>query len=137
MQPVTEAKNLQVMKMILKWNDFVTFHTLVQMLPDKINENSLNLGVIAWMVSKSCNLFKGLEAERSDSAYDSVDYDQVKTESSESQAEAEELNQSQSVRTCIFLMVCPSASASDSVWFSLGHKGNEATESIKQSRKKW
>ena len=34
-------------------------------------------------------------------------------------------------------MVCPSASASDSVWFSLGHEGNEATDSIKQSRKKW
>ena len=64
-------------------------------------------------------------------------YDQVKTESLESQAEAEELNQSQSMRTCIFLMVCPSASASDSVWFSLGHEGNEATDSIKQSRKKW
>ena len=68
---------------------------------------------------------------------DSVVYDQVKTESLESQAEAEELNQSQSVRTWIFLMVCPSASASDSVWFSLGHEGNEATDSIKQSRKKW
>ena len=64
-------------------------------------------------------------------------YDQVKTESLESQAEAEELNQSQCVRTYIFLMVCPSASASDSVWFSLGHEGNEATDSIKQSRKKW
>ena len=34
-------------------------------------------------------------------------------------------------------MVCPSASASDSVWFSLGHEGNEATDSIKQSRKTW
>ena len=34
-------------------------------------------------------------------------------------------------------MVCSSASASDSVWFSLGHEGNEATDSIKQSRKKW
>ena len=114
------------------------------------------------MVSKSCNLFKGLGASKAfpfwASGYDyfyielhdpvktafwfrlwidSVVYDQVKTESLESQAEAEELNQSQSVRTWIFLMVCPSASASDSVWFSLGHEGNEATDSIKQSRKKW
>ena len=55
-----------------------------------------------------------LEKHRSDSACDSVVYDQVKTESSELQAEAEELNQSQNVGTCIFLMVCPSASASDS-----------------------
>ena len=55
-----------------------------------------------------------LVKQRSDSASDSVVYDQVKTESSESQAEAKELNQSQNVGTCIFLMVCPSASASDS-----------------------
>ena len=38
-----------------------------------------------------------------DSAYDSVAYDQVKTRLSESKAEAEELNQSQSLGTCIVI----------------------------------
>ena len=41
-----------------------------------------------------------------DSAFDSVIYDQVKTGSSESQAEGEELNQSQSVGTCIVIGLC-------------------------------
>ena len=50
----------------------------------------------------------------SDFAYDSVVYDQVKTGSSESQAEAEELNQSQSVGTCIVIGLSFSASASNS-----------------------
>ena len=39
----------------------------------------------------------------SDFAYDSVAYDQVKIRLSESQAEANELNQSQSVETCIVI----------------------------------
>ena len=39
--------------------------------------------------------------QRCDSVYDSVAYDQVKTRSSESQAEVQELSQSQSVGTCI------------------------------------
>ena len=39
----------------------------------------------------------------SDSAYDSIMYGQAKTGSSESQAEAEELNQSQSVGRCIVI----------------------------------
>ena len=42
-------------------------------------------------------------SDTSDSAYDSVVYDQVKTRLSESQAEAEELNQSQSVGTCVVI----------------------------------
>ena len=50
----------------------------------------------------------------SDFAYDSVVYDQMKTGSSESQAEAEELNQSQSVGTCIVIGLSFSASASNS-----------------------
>ena len=41
-----------------------------------------------------------------DSPFDSVIYDQVKTGSSESQAEEEELNQSQSVGTCIVIGLC-------------------------------
>ena len=41
-----------------------------------------------------------MKSERSDSAYDSIVYDKVKTGLSESQAEAEELNQLQSVEKC-------------------------------------
>ena len=41
-----------------------------------------------------------------DSAFDYVIYDQVETGSSESQAEGEELNQSQSVGTCIVIGLC-------------------------------
>ena len=41
-----------------------------------------------------------------DSAFDSVIYDQVKTGLSESQAEGEELNQSQSLGTCIVIGLC-------------------------------
>ena len=41
--------------------------------------------------------------DSSGSAYDSVVCDQVKTGSSESQAQAEEPNQSQSVGTCIMI----------------------------------
>ena len=38
-----------------------------------------------------------------DSAYDSIAYDQVNNRLSESQAEMEELNQSQSMGTCIVI----------------------------------
>ena len=47
--------------------------------------------------------FNDLEKQRSDSGWDSIVYDQVKTRLSESQAEAEGLNQSQSLGTCIVI----------------------------------
>ena len=48
----------------------------------------------------------------SDSAYDSIVYDQVETRLSESQTEAEALNQSKSVGMGIVIGLYPSASAS-------------------------
>ena len=53
--------------------------------------------------------------QRSDSAYDSIVYDQVETRLSESQAEAEELNQSKSGKMGIMIgLYYPSASLSNS-----------------------
>ena len=51
--------------------------------------------------SRSCNHFTFYGKQHSDSAYDSDVCDHVKPGSSESQAEAEQLNQSQSVGTCL------------------------------------
>ena len=55
------------------------------------------------VVIRSVELYHLVKSERSDSAYDSVVYDQVKTRLSKSQAEAEKLNQSQSVGKCIVI----------------------------------
>ena len=68
-----------------------------------------------------------------DSAYDSVVYDQVKTGSSESQAEAEEINQSPKRENVhcdwlILLLLLPTPS----IWFSLDDK----RRSSKRSRNK-
>ena len=52
--------------------------------------------------------------QRSDSAYDTIVYDQVETRLSESQTEAEELNQSKSVGMGIVIGLYPSASLSNS-----------------------
>ena len=54
------------------------------------------------------------------SAYDSVVCDQVKTGSSESQAE--ELNQKANVRCDWFIL--PLLLPTPTIWFSLGHKRN-------------
>ena len=59
-------------------------------------------GVAVEVVIRSVELYD-LVKQRSDSAYDSLVYDQVKTRLSESEAEAEELNQTQSVETCIVI----------------------------------
>ena len=47
--------------------------------------------------------WRSSETERFHSTYDSIVYDHVETSLSESQAEAEELNKSQSVGTCIVI----------------------------------
>ena len=52
--------------------------------------------------------------ERSDSAYDTIVYDQVETRLSESQTEAEALNQSKSVGMDIVTGLYPSATLSNS-----------------------
>ena len=52
--------------------------------------------------------------QRSDSAYDSIVYDQVETRLSESQTEAEALNQSKSVGMDILIGLHPSATLSNS-----------------------
>ena len=52
--------------------------------------------------------------QRSDSAYGSIVYDHVETRLSESQTEAEELNQSKSVGMGIVIGLYPSASLSNS-----------------------
>ena len=52
--------------------------------------------------------------QRSDSAYDSIVYDQVETRLSESQTEAEALNQSKSVGMDIVICLYPSATLSNS-----------------------
>ena len=54
------------------------------------------------VVIRSVELYD-LVKQRCDSAYDSAVYDQVKTGSSKSQEEAEELNKSQSVGTCLVI----------------------------------
>ena len=52
-------------------------------------------------------------------------YDLVKTRLSESEAEAKELNQSQSVGTCIVIgLVLPFLHPTRTIWFSLDHKRN-------------
>ena len=51
--------------------------------------------------------------QRSDSSYDSIVYDQVETRLSESQTEAEALNQSKSVGMGIVIGLYPSASLSN------------------------
>ena len=56
---------------------------------------------------------------RSDSAYDSIVYDQVETRLSESQTEAEALNQSKSVGMGIVIGLYPSASLSNSHYLVL------------------
>ena len=58
----------------------------------------------------------------SDFAYDSVAYDQVKIRLSELQAEANELNQSPSVETCILL-------PTPTIWFSLDRKRRSRKQS--------
>ena len=52
--------------------------------------------------------------QRSDSAYDSIVYDQVETRLSESQTEAEALNQSKSLGMDIVIGLYPSATLSNS-----------------------
>ena len=71
-------------------------------------------GVVVGVVIRSVELYHLVKSERSDSAHDSVVYDQVESRLSESQVKVEELNQSQSVGKCIAGLVHPSASASDS-----------------------
>ena len=55
------------------------------------------------VVIRSVELYHLVKSDHSDSAYDSVVNDQVKTRLSESQAEAEELDQSKSVGKCIVI----------------------------------
>ena len=78
--------------------------------PNATNSSALRLvfaseGVRVGVVMRSVELndLVKLLSDSSDSAYDSVVYYQVKTGSSESQAEAEELNQSQSMGACIVI----------------------------------
>ena len=65
-------------------------------------------------------------------SYYSLVYYQVKTRSSESQAEAEELDQSQSVGTCIVIGLSFRLCPTPTIWFSLDRK----RRSHKRSRKK-
>ena len=58
-------------------------------------------GVVVGVVIRSVELYHLVKSERSDSAHNSVVYDQVESRLSESQAKVEELNQSQSVGKCI------------------------------------
>ena len=71
--------------------------------------------------------------QRSDSVYDSVAYDQVKTRSSESQAEVEELSQSNKSRNvhCKWFIL-PFLLPTPTVWFLLDRK----RRSHKRNRKK-
>ena len=83
-------------------------------LPPRLVFTSDGVGVGVGVVIRSVELYHLVKSERSDSAHDSVVYDQVESRLSESQVKVEELNQSQSVGKCIAGLVYPSASASDS-----------------------
>ena len=85
-------------------------------LPPRLvfTSDGVGVGVGVGVVIRSVELYHLVKSERSDSAHDSVVYDQVESRLSESQVKVEELNQSQSVGKCIAGLVYPSASASDS-----------------------
>ena len=83
-------------------------------------------------------------SDSSDSTYDSVVYNKVKTGSSESQAEAEELNQSQSLgirKMCIVIgLSLPLLLPNPTIWFSLDdvdHKRNRSDRDVSRVGRKW
>ena len=83
-------------------------------------------------------------SDSSDSTYDSVVYNKVKTGSSESQAEEEELNQLQSLgirKMCIVIgLSLPLLLPNPTIWFSLDdvdHKRNRSDRDVSRVGRKW
>ena len=85
-------------------------------------------------MTESGSLIKSVELydlvkRRSDSTYDCVVYNQVKTESLELQAEGEEVKHTKPGNAHCDWFILPLLLPTQTIWFSLGHKQDKATES--------